>query len=64
MKLDEVILPNRDRILQIAEHYGARNSMYLDGDVPDEVLKSMLDESYAILLASFSKKAQQEILET
>ena len=38
------------------------NSLYLDGDVPDEVLKSMLDESYAILLASFSKKAQQEIL--
>ena len=23
MKLDEVVMPNRDRILQMAEHYGA-----------------------------------------
>ena len=41
------------------EHW---NSLYLESDVPDEVLKSMADQSYALLLASFSKKAQQEIL--
>lgn len=38
------------------------NSVYLDGAVPDNVLKGMVDESYAILLESFSKKAQAEIL--
>jgi predicted DNA-binding protein (MmcQ/YjbR family) len=37
------------------------NSLYLDGDVPDEVLRDMLDKAYEILLASFSKKAQDEI---
>jgi predicted DNA-binding protein (MmcQ/YjbR family) len=42
------------------EHW---NSMYLEGDVPDEVLRDMLDKSYQILLQSFSKKAQKEILE-
>ncbi len=41
------------------EHW---NSLYLDGDVPDAVLKDMLDKSYNILLASFSKKAQNEII--
>lgn len=40
------------------EHW---NSLYLDGDVPDAVLKDMLDKSYNILLASFSKKVQDEI---
>ena len=40
------------------EHW---NSLYLDGDVPDAVLKDMLDKSYTILLASFSNKAQNEI---
>lgn len=41
------------------EHW---NSLYLDGDVPDAVLGDMLDKAYAILLASFSKKAQNEII--
>lgn len=39
------------------------NSLYLEGDVPDVVLRDMLDKSYDILLASFSKKAQKEIME-
>jgi len=42
------------------EHW---NSLYLDGDVPDEIVKDMLDKSYLVLLRSFSKKAQQEIVE-
>jgi len=42
------------------EHW---NSLYLEGDVPEEVLKDMLDMSYGILLRSFSKKVQREIEE-
>ena len=38
------------------------NSVYLDGDVPDEVLRQMCDESYALVLAKLSKKRQKEIL--
>jgi len=38
------------------------NSVYLDGEVPDEILKEMIDESHAILLASLTKKQQKEIL--
>ena len=37
------------------------NSVYLEGDVPDELLRSMIDESHSLILASFSKKAQAEI---
>ncbi len=41
------------------EHW---NSLYLDGDVPDEVVRDMLDRSYEALLSTFSKKAQSEII--
>ena len=41
------------------EHW---NSLYLEGSVPDEVLKDMLDTSHQIILGSLSKKAQKEIL--
>ncbi|MDR0766816.1 MAG: MmcQ/YjbR family DNA-binding protein [Odoribacteraceae bacterium] len=37
------------------------NSMLLGGDVPDAVLKKMLDHSYNLILRSLSKKAQKEI---
>ena len=37
------------------------NSVYVDGNVPDEVLRDMVDKSYDLILAGFSKKAQQEI---
>ena len=40
------------------EHW---NSLYLEGDVPDFVLKDMIDKSYRIVLSSLSKKAQNEI---
>jgi len=42
------------------EHW---NSLYLDGDVPDDVLKDMLGRSYSIVLGSLSQKVQKEILE-
>lgn len=39
------------------------NSVKPDGNVPDELLKDMLDKSYQLVLKGFSKKKQQEILE-
>lgn len=42
------------------EHW---NSVYLDGNVPDEVVKQMMDESYALILGGLTKKMQKEILE-
>lgn len=41
------------------EHW---NSLYLEGDVPDEVLKDMLDKSYQLVFNALSKKIQKEIL--
>lgn len=42
------------------EHW---NSLYLDGNVPDNLLRDMIDKSYGLLLVSLNKKAQKEILE-
>lgn len=39
------------------------NSVKADGAVPDELLKEMLEKSYQLVLGSFSKKKQREILE-
>ena len=38
------------------------NSVKPDGEVPDERMRYMLDQSYSLILNSFSKKKQQEIL--
>lgn len=38
------------------------NSVKADGNVPDDLLKDMLDKSYDLILHSFSKKKQAEIL--
>lgn len=38
------------------------NSVRLDGNVSDELLKEMIDESYQILLTSLPKKLQKEFL--
>ena len=38
------------------------NSIKPDGDVPDELMKSMLDKSYDLVLHGFSKKRQRELL--
>ncbi|MDO4500998.1 MAG: MmcQ/YjbR family DNA-binding protein [Erysipelotrichaceae bacterium] len=40
------------------------NSIKADGEVPDELLKDLLDKSYQLILNSFSKKKQLEILFT
>lgn len=38
------------------------NSVKVDGNVPDSLLKLMLDKSYQLILDGFSKKKQMEIL--
>ncbi len=42
------------------EHW---NSVYLDGSVPDDVLRHMIDKSYGTLVASLPKKTQKVIAE-
>ena len=39
------------------------NSIQPDGEVPDALLKDLLDKSYQLVLSGFSKKKQKEILE-
>ncbi len=38
------------------------NSVYLDGEVPDDILKEMIDQSYRLVVSSLSKKIQKELL--
>lgn len=38
------------------------SSVYLDGDVPKDVLAEMIQASHKVLLGTLSKKAQAEIL--
>lgn len=38
------------------------NSVKADGEVPDDILKDLLDKAYQIVLENFSKKKQKEIL--
>ena len=38
------------------------NSVKADGDVPDDVLKDLLDKAYQIVLGSLSRKKQKEVL--
>jgi len=39
------------------------NSLYLQGDVPDDVVKSMIKQSYQLVFTSLSKKVQKELVE-
>ena len=39
------------------------NSVKADGEVPEEVLRDLLDKAYRIVLGGLSKKRQREILE-
>lgn len=39
------------------------NSVFLDGDVPDDVLQSFCDRSYALVFEKLTKKLQREIKE-
>lgn len=38
------------------------NSVNADGEVPDDLLKDLLDKSYKLVLSSLSKKRQNEII--
>ena len=38
------------------------NSVFLDGDVPDDVLKFMCDQSYELVLAGLTKKERRAVL--
>ncbi len=38
------------------------NSVDLNGDIDDDLLKSMLDQSYELVLHSLTKKCQEKIL--
>jgi predicted DNA-binding protein (MmcQ/YjbR family) len=38
------------------------SSLFLGGNVPDSVLKQMIDESYELIFSSLPKKVQNEIL--
>ncbi len=38
------------------------NSVKADGQVPDELLRALLDRSYALVLGGFSRQKQREIL--
>ena len=38
------------------------NSVKADGEVPDDILKDLLEKAYKIVLGSLSKKKQKEIL--
>ena len=67
MKLaPEMGLLLRERYADIVPGYYCNkdhwNSLYLEGDVPDEIVRDMLDKSYEALLHSLSKKIQQEII--
>ncbi len=39
------------------------NSIKPDGNVPDDLLKDLLDKAYSLVLSGFSKKKQREILD-
>ncbi len=38
------------------------NSIKYDGDISDDMLKDLMDKSYNLILSSFSKKKQREII--
>ncbi len=39
------------------------NSIYLDRSFPEDILKDMISESYNLVLSSFSKKKQKELID-
>jgi predicted DNA-binding protein (MmcQ/YjbR family) len=39
------------------------NSVYLDGNVPDDVIRQMIDMSYKLVFDSLTGKAKREIIE-
>ena len=54
-----------DKMFIIPGYYSNKrcwNSILPDGQVPDALLKALLDKSYDLVLKGFSKKRQREIL--
>jgi len=41
------------------EHW---NSLYLDGDAPDDTVRAMVQDAYRLVFNSLSKKTQKELL--
>ncbi|MPM80948.1 putative protein YjbR [bioreactor metagenome] len=39
------------------------NTVYLDGELPDEMLRKMCDMSYQLIFSKLPKKAQKQILD-
>ena len=39
------------------------NSIYLDGNVPDDLMKELVEKSYNLVLSGLSKKKQNEIIQ-
>ena len=38
------------------------SSLYLDGEVPDDIVRSMVDESYRLVWGKLSKREQREVM--
>jgi predicted DNA-binding protein (MmcQ/YjbR family) len=64
---------NPDRALQLREEYEGVipgyhmnkkhwNTIYFNQDVPEQVLKDLIDHSYELIFHSFSKKFQSTLL--
>jgi predicted DNA-binding protein (MmcQ/YjbR family) len=67
MKLDpEYGIELREQYEEVVPGYHLNkkhwNSVYLNGDMPEEILKKMMDQSYELVFRSLSRKAQEEIL--
>ena len=61
-----------DKSIDLREHYHAIqpgyhmnkklwNSVYVNDDVPDQMVYEMIDESYELIVASLTKKLQKEL---
>jgi len=37
------------------------NTVYFNGDVPDKMMRALIDESYGLVVKSLTKKAQAEL---
>ncbi len=43
-------------------HKAQWNSVYMDGTIPDGLIKELIDHSYELVVASLTKKLRQELL--
>ena len=59
--IDEFLLEKKGVTRDLQKEWNW-NSIKPDGEVPDELLKDLLDKSYHLVLKGFSKKRQAELL--